>query len=600
MKAAHFIFWSLFIALCLAGCSRNNSVAVAPKNGSDEPLGPPLFEDKSAALGEVFKYRTGEEHPHYAILESLGGGTALIDFDKDGLYDIFAAGGGYYDGPNHQEIKGHPSRLYKNLGNWQFKDVTKDAGLDAPLFYTHGGAVADYDRDGWPDLLVTGWRRVVLYHNVPVDPKDPKKGRTFVDVTKQAGFTPGGWTTSAAWADLDGDGYPDLYVCHYVNWSFDNHPPCQGYTSDVKKDVCPPSRFEGLPHQLFRNNGNGTFTDVSKEAGLKVVGMLDQDGKQVGMGKGLGVIAVDLNMDRKPDIYVANDTVNNFLYYNRGNWKFEEMALLRGVACDERGVAQGSMGLAVGDYERGGWPSLFVTNYENELHALYRNLGVVGSKEQFLFSTSVTGIAAIGQKYVGFGTAFVDVDQDGWEDIIIANGHVIRHPKFAGLAQKPVLLRNLGKGKFRDITKQGGPYFHGEHRSRGLAMGDLDNDGRADFVISNVQEPLKIIRGIIGEGGKRPHWLGLELRGKDNADIVGTRIILEAGGDKQTRFVYGGGSYLATNDPRHLFGLGDLTKITRITIEWASGEDQVIDGKDLAVDRYYRIAQGEKFEPKLP
>ncbi|HEY1860279.1 MAG TPA: CRTAC1 family protein, partial [Gemmataceae bacterium] len=472
---------------------------------------------------------------------------------------------------------------------------------------THGCAVADYDNDGWPDLLVTGWHELRLFHNEPVDAKDPKKGRKFVEVTNKAGLPHDLWTTSAAWADFDGDGFPDLYVCQYVDWAFANHPRC---TYDTKTlDVCPPKQFRALPHKVFHNNGDGTFTDVSNEAGLRMprkdadyeklthlkpaeIASLQRADAGQEFGKGLGVIAADLNGDGKPDVYVANDTVDNFLYVNvseKGKIRFREVGLASGTARDDRGAANGSMGIAIADYDRCGRPSIFVTNYENELHALYHNDCKAG-RELFQFATQRSGIAALGQNYVGFGTAFIDVDNEGWEDIFIANGHAIRFPVGkATRAQKPVLLRNQGGGKFKDVTVDGGVYFDNKHVGRGVLVGDLDNDGKPDIVIIHQNEPVTILRNT---AGKDNHWLGIELVGRKNRDVVGARITLDVDGQKLTRFGKGGGSYLSASDARHIFGLGKSAKFDKLTVTWPSGEEQVWTG--LSVDRYWRFVQGEK------
>jgi hypothetical protein len=528
-----------------------------------EPAGPPLFREVADEAGVRWTYTNGEEAGHLAILESLGGGVALLDYDGDGLLDVFIAGGGSFAGSDKKEIVGHPCKLFKNLGGWKFRDVTREAGMDGPWFYTHGCAVGDYDRDGWPDLLVTGWGRVMLLHNEPVDPSDPSRGRRFVDVTVKAGLISPSWTTSAGWADLDGDGYPDLYVCQYVNWSFD---------------------------KVFRNNGNGTFTDKTEEAGLL------KGGRDA--SKGLGVILVDVNGDGKPDIYVANDTVDNFLYINRcfhGKFKFEELGLFSGVARDDRGAPNGSMGVDAADYDGSGKPSLWVTNYERELHALYKNQCRPGHVF-FSYQTAAAGIAAIGQKYVGWGTGFFDIDHHGWEDLIIVNGHAIRYPTGEGVTrrQRPVLLRNQN-GRFTDITRRGGPYFASEHLGRGLALGDLDNDGRVDVVISHMNEPVAVLRNEAQTRGR--HWLGVELAGKDHADVVGAKVVLDRGGRQQTGFAKGGGSYASSGDRRHVFGLGAEGTVGRVTVVWPDGEQQHWDG--LAIDRYHRLVQG-KNEAEVP
>jgi hypothetical protein len=545
-------------------------------------LGPDLFEERAVSSGVDFTYRNGEEitPPHLAILESLGGGVALIDYDGDGRLDLFFPGGGYYDGPDHKQIKGHPCKLYKNLGGFRFQDITGAVGLDAlaggeAWFYSHGAAVADYNRDGWPDLLVTGWGRIALFQNVP----DGKGGRRFRDVSEQAGLNEGiTWATSAAWGDLDGDGYPDLYVCQYVDWSFANHPTC---SQDGKTpDVCPPKSFAGLPHKFYRNNGDGRFTDVSTAAGLRPGGP--------DASKGLGVLLVDVNRDGRPDIYVANDAVNKFLYVNHstpGTIRLTEEGMLAGVACGSSGRADGSMGLDASDLDGSGRPWLWVTNYENELHGLYRNL-CREDNVSFSFHTTAVGIAAIGQRYVGWGTGFLDIDGHGWEDLFIANGHVLRYVPDTTRRQKPVLLRN-GKGKFKDITPRGGPYFRQHHLARGVALGDLDNDGKIDLVVSHMNEPVAVLRNIAPGNN---HWLGIELAGKDHADVVGARVILESDGRTQSRFAKGGGSYASSSDRRHVFGLGQKDRIDKLTVVWPDGKRQEWTG--LAADGYYRLTWG--------
>ena len=565
-----------------------------------EEEGSPWYEDVTAQTGIDFTYHNGEEAGHYAILESLGGGVALIDYDGDGRLDIFVTGGGYFDGPDKKQIRGHPNRLFKNLGNWKFKDVSAEVGLPAEgLVYSHGVTVGDYDCDGWPDLLVTGYGRVILYHNEP----DDKGGRKFRDVTQEAGLLDGRhfWSTSAAFGDLDGDGFPDLYLCQYVNWSWQNNPPCNGYTTNVVRDVCPPKQFASVPHRLYHNipdgKGGRKLRDVTAEAGIRFPPREDLD-----FGKGLGVLLVDLNGDGKPEIYVANDTTDNFLYVNEstpGHLKFIEKGMDCLVARDGFGTPNGSMGVAVADYDGSGRPSIWVTNYEGEMHALYRNVSE-GARWRFTYSTQASGIAAIGQNYVGFGTAFVDVDQDGWEDIAVTNGHVIRHPSRAALKQKPVLLRNGGNGKFSDATARGGGYFRTDHCGRGLAVGDLDNDGRPDIVISHLNEPISVLR----HRGTDHHWLGLALACPENRDPIGAKVTIEVGGQKRVRFLSGGGSYLTSADRRILVGLGTADKVERVTVQWPRGDPRVQEYIAPAVDRYWRGLQGrpslETVEAKRP
>ncbi len=579
----------LACAICSTlGCSGGtpSPKAEATKTKVAESQDFPLFTEITAASGIDFMYRNGEEAAdHYSILESLGGGVGLIDFDGDGLLDVFLPGGGTYLGADKKNIVGYPVKFFRNLGQGKFQDVTTASGFGTlangkPWFYSHGVAVADYDRDGWPDLLVTGWGAVALFHNVPVDPSDAKKGRRFEDLTEKAGLHRGfTWTTSAGFGDLDGDGFPDLYVCQYVDWSWEKNPKCS-YDGKIP-DVCPPRDFDGLPHKVFRNSGDGAFVEVSATVGLVAPGP--------NSSKGLGVLFVDVDGDSRPDLYVANDTVDNFLYLNRskpGKIVLEERALVTGVARDDRGAANGSMGLDAGDPERLGKPYLWVTNYENELHGLYRNECQNG-RVFFNFHTASAGIAVIGQRYVGWGTGFLDADLTGWEDLVVANGHAIRSPMGDPSQRKmpPVLLRNTG-GKFRNGTTQLGEYGLKSHTGRGVAIGDLDNDGRLDLVISHVNEPVSVLRGI---GGQNKHWLGIQLVGKENACVVGAKGVLEIGQQKITRFLKDGGSYLSAGDRRMHFGLGEATQ-GRLTIHWPDGTQQQFD--QLPVDRYHRIQQG--------
>ncbi|HEV3342667.1 MAG TPA: CRTAC1 family protein [Pirellulales bacterium] len=542
------VFWP-----AAAGCHRHGAAGSLPLAQVDEPQGPPSAKlrtsDKTAASGVSFAYDNGHAAGHHAILESLGGGVGLVDYDGDGRCDLFFPGGGSYGAG--REINGLPSALFRNRGDWRFVDVTAATRTAAAPYYSHGCAAADYDADGFADLLLTGYGGLQLFHNLG--------DGTFEEISRPAGFLDTLWSSSAAWGDLNGDQRLDVYIAHYVNWSFDNDPQCPG-PAPGQREICSPRRFEPLPHVVYYSNGDGTFRDATQEAGLRT--------EPGACGKGLGVVLGDVELDGDLDIYVANDTVDNFLYLNDGRGAFAEVGLFHGVARDANGKAQGSMGVDLGDYNGDGLPDLWVAEFEQESFSLYRNDGAA----QFVHVSQGTGITALGQLYVGFGTLFADIDRDGDEDLIVSNGHVINFPKAAPVRQEPLAIVN-DKNRFAEGLFPPGDYFSLPHRGRGLAASDLDDDGDLDFVFShNDGEPNALIANDTPPQGG---WLRVRLIGtQSNRDAIGAHLVLRTSAGDQSRWVKGGGSYLSQSDLHPFWGVPAGARIQGLSIRWPSGQRQ--------------------------
>ena len=547
----------LLAAISIYGCGTGDNTG-----GIEPPEKQPaqteiVIRDVTKETGIDFTYQNGREAKHRSIVESLGGGLAALDYDLDGLYDLVCAGGGKWV---KKKPVGLPTLLSRNLGDWKFSTVTDAARITRPVCYTHGCQIADYNNDGFPDLLITGYPAVQLFRN--------QGDGTFVEVQNEARLNDRTWSSSAAWGDFDNDGAIDLYICHYVNWSFKNHPAC-----DVgeERDVCPPKLFSGMSDSIYFGDGQGGFIDRSKTAGIR-------NKKWTKSAKGLGVIVCDFDRDNDLDIYVANDTTRNFLFINDGTGKFEEKAILWGVGGDAGGTANGSMGIDVADYDWDGKPDIFVTNYEQESMALYRQ-----DKYGFRHVSGPTGITSNGQLFVGFGTGFIDIELDGDEDIVVANGHVIYHPKNSPMKQKPILLMNnrsevqrSSQTRFPPATFKPDQYFSTGHVGRGLVLSDFDNNGMVDMAISNNVEPVAILRN---ETKAQGNWLQVRLVGRASCrDAVGASVVAHmTDGLKFLRVVKGGGSYLSQNDPRLAWGLPKNAKIEKLTVKWPSGKLQIVE-----------------------
>jgi tetratricopeptide (TPR) repeat protein len=526
------------------------------------------FRDEAHAAGLRFRYDPGET-PLRQIPEVMGGGVGLLDYDGDGWLDVYCIQGGPFP-PDPSRPPGG-DRLFRNRRDGTFEDVTDSAGLSAlPLGYGHGGAVGDYDNDGRPDLFLTRWRRYVLYRN--------RGDGTFEDATDRAGL--GGdrdWPTSAAFADLDGDGDLDLYVCHYLRWDPAQPKICRDPETGAYSS-CSPLQFAALPDHVFRNEG-GRFADVTAAAGIVDAG-----------GRGLGVVAADLDGDGRIDLFVTNDQTANFLFRNLGGFRFEEVGHIAGVAGNASGGYQAGMGVACGDVDGDGRPDLAVTNFYGESTTLYRNLG----SGLFADSTAASGLAIPSRHLLGFGAAFLDVDDDGRLDLLTANGHLDRLPGTPYAMPMQLLLGD--GGRLRDVTATAGPALTVPRIARGLAVGDLDNDGRLDALVVDHAGPLGYLHNRATGGG---HFVVLRLEGTGSArDAVGARVRVTAGGRTQVAWRIGGGSYQSASDGRLHFGLGTAARIESIEVQWPAGRLQRF--VDLVADRGYGLREGRAEPSPLP
>lgn len=517
------------------------------------------FEEIAAKLNLHFQYQASATSQKY-LPETMGSGIALFDYDNDGRLDIFVVNGARIDDPmpkGAMPVKDSPkywNRLYHQRKDGTFEDVTEKAGL-AGVGYGMGVAVGDFDNDGYDDLYVTAFGGNRLYHN--------NGNGTFTDVTEKAGVAGSGWSTSAAFFDYDNDGKLDLVVARYMDWSFDKNIYC-GEKREGYRQYCKPDLFSGASLILFHNDGSGHFTDVTQKAGL---GSTD--------GRGLGIAIADFDHDGNMDLFVANDTSRQSLYHNKGDGTFEDVSMQAGVSVDGDGRTYAGMGVDFSDYDNDGWPDLIITNLANQKYAAYQNLG----DGTFDYSSYGTGIAGMSLLHSGWGMHLADFDNDGRKDLLIGQAHVMDNIElnFPHLRYKesPLIARNIGKD-FEDVSATAGDVFQRRFVARGMAVGDIDNDGRVDAVINSHDGGLYLLHNV---STNTNHWLTLKLEGhSSNRDGIGAQIKLtSASGSSQWVTVSTAGSYLSASDRRAHFGLGTDTTAKEIEIRWPSGIVQKLE-----------------------
>jgi enediyne biosynthesis protein E4 len=548
--------------------------------------GPIIYQDISKEAGLTdWTHRMGNPQKNY-IIETTGSGVALLDYDHDGWLDIYLVNGSTYEAEDGKAEAPHAA-LFHNNHDGTFTDVAAKAGVTNAR-WGYGVAVGDYDNDGWPDLYVSNFGKNRLYHN--------NHDGTFTDVAEKAGVTLGNWSNGASFGDYDGDGKLDLFVPGYVHYDFKNPPPsgggdaahsfCQYRGATV---MCGPRGLPGEPDHLFRNNGDGTFTDVSEKAGVS-------DKRHY---FGFSSTFVDVNDDGKVDLIVANDSTPNYLYINKGDGTFQDASFFSGFALNQEARETASMGLAVGDYLNNGRVDLYTTTFSDDYKTLFRNEGGGNFSE----ITEQMGIAQITYPFLSWGTEFIDYDNDGWKDIMSVSGHVYplvdKHPYDWGMtfAERPLLFHNIDKGKrFELVPAVEGTGLADVIPGRGAAFGDLFNDGKMDVVVNCIDHTPVLLRNVNPD---KNHWVGIALIGgpKSPRDAVGASVFVTAGGIRQRGDVMSGGSYESSNDQRLHFGLAQAAAIDAVEVHWPSG---VVEKVNLpSVDRFFAIEEGKGVVPSV-
>ena len=512
--------------------------------------------DVTSSSGIHFDYLASHTSKKY-LIETMGGGVALFDYDNDGRLDIFVVNGAPLSDPTpkgtipQKQGPRYWNRLYHQKADGTFEDVTEKAGL-AGAGYGMGVAVGDYDNDGYEDLYVTGYGGNHLYHN--------NGNGTFTDVTAEAGVGGSGWSTSAAWVDLDNDGLLDLVVLRYVDWDFSDI--WCGEHKEGYRAYCQPDVFPAIVPLVYHNEGNGHFKEVSQSIGISKP------------GKGLGIALGDYDRDGHVDLFVANDSMVEFLYHNRGDGTFEEVGLPSGAAVDGDGGTYAGMGVDFADYKNDGWPGLVVTDLAGQRYALYQN----NHDGTFTYASYSSGLARLTIAHSGWGIRFIDYDNDGWKDLLIAQGHDLDTIELTNPSlryrEPMMLLRNTGRG-FEDVSAESGSVFQKPWVGRGLAIGDIDNDGRTDAVVTTNDGSLHI---LMNRTQTKNHWITLELEGtKSNRDAIGAEVKIVTAKGAQYAMVSTASSYLSASDKRVHFGLGSETTVESLEIHWPSGIVQTLE-----------------------
>jgi hypothetical protein len=546
--------------------------------------GPIVFRDISEKAGlTVWNHKMGTPEKPY-ILETIGSGVCLLDYDHDGWLDIYLVNGSTYDAETGKTDPPHAA-LFRNNHDGTFTNVANIAGVTDDR-WGFGCTVGDYDNDGWPDLYVANYGKNRLYHN--------NHDGTFTDIAETAGVTLGNWSTGPSFGDYDGDGRLDLFVPGYIHWDM-NHLPSSGSRTVAYANcqfrgaptMCGPRGLQGEPDHLFHNNGDGTFTDVSEKAGVS-------DKRRY---YGFSSTFVDINDDGKVDLLVTDDSSPNYLYLNKGDGTFEDASFYSGFALNQDARETASMGLAVGDYTNNGRLDLYTTTFSDDYKPLYRNDG----NANFVDVTPQMGIAEPTYPFLSWGTAFFDYDNDGWKDLMFVSGHVYpqvdQHNWGTSFAERPLLFHNVGHGKkFEVMPAVEGSGLADVIPARGAAFGDLFNDGKIDVVINCLDHTPVLLRNVSGDNN---HWVGLFLIGgpKSPLDAVGSTVYLTAGGMRQRGDVMSGGSFESSNDFRVHFGLGGSTTVDKVEIHWPDGGKETY--KVPAVDRYFAIEEGKGLVPSV-